>query len=106
MEKKITHREFVQATAAASAAVAITPMAGCTDLTTRYDPKGLPTSILGKTGVEVPRLGFDCGSRWMAVKDNDEALGILEYAHDHGVYYWDTAPTDGNDQISSEEREC
>ena len=102
MKKKITRREFVQTTAAASAAVAITPLAGCSS--SPYDPKGLPTSKLGNTGVVVPRLGYGCGSRWMAVEDNDEAHAIIEHAYNNGMYYWDTAANYGNDQISSEER--
>jgi aryl-alcohol dehydrogenase-like predicted oxidoreductase len=102
MKKKITRREFVQTTAAASAAVAIAPLAGCS--TSPFDPKGLPTSILGNTGVVVPRLGFGCGSRWMAIENDDEALEIIEYAFNNGLYYWDTAANYGNDQISSEER--
>ena len=102
MKKQITRREFVQTTAAASAAVAIAPLAGCSS--SPYDPKGLPTSILGNTGVKVPRLGFGCGSRWMSVESNDEAHAILEHAFNNGMYYWDTAANYGNDQISSEER--
>jgi predicted aldo/keto reductase-like oxidoreductase len=102
MKKKITRREFVQTTAAASAAVAMAPLAGCNS--SPFDPKGLPTSILGDTGVKVPRLGFGCGSRWMSVESNDEAIEILEYAFNNGLYYWDTAANYGNDQISSEER--
>ncbi len=102
MKKKITRRELVQTTAAASAAVAIAPLAGCSS--SPFDPKGLPTSILGNTGVVVPRLGFGCGSRWMVVENDDEALEIIEYAFNNGLYYWDTAANYGNDQISSEER--
>lgn len=102
MKKKLTRREFVQTTAAASAAVAIAPFAGCSS--SPFDAKGLPTGILGNTGVVVPRLGFGCGSRWMAVENDDEALAIIEYAFNNGLYYWDTAANYGNDQISSEER--
>lgn len=102
MKKKLTRREFVQTTAAASAAIAIAPLAGCSS--SPFDPKGLPTSVLGNTGVVVPRFGFGCGSRWMSVESNDEAIAILEYAFNNGMYYWDTAANYGNDQIASEER--
>jgi predicted aldo/keto reductase-like oxidoreductase len=104
MKKKITRREFVQTTAAAAAAVAIVPTAGCTARTSAFDPKGFPTVILGRTGVRVPRLGFGCGSRWMSVKDDEAALELLRHALDQGLYYWDTAASYGNDRISSEER--
>ena len=103
MKQKITRRQFVQSTAAAAATVAITPLSGCAG-TSPYDAKGLPTVKLGKTGATVPRMGFGCGSRWMAVQDNDIALEILETAFNQGLYYWDTAASYGNEKISSEER--
>jgi aryl-alcohol dehydrogenase-like predicted oxidoreductase len=103
MSQKITRRQFVQTTAAAAATVAIAPVTGCIS-TSPYNPKGLPTVKLGKTDAVVPRLGFGCGSRWMAVQDNDKALGILESAFNQGLYYWDTASSYGNEKISSEER--
>lgn len=102
MTRKITRREFVQTTAAAAAAVSIVPLAGCS--TSPYDPKSIPTVKLGSTGARVPLMGFGCGSRWMSVQDDDKALEMLEYALDQGLYYWDSASTYGNDQISSEER--
>ena len=40
----------------------------------------------------------------MTIKEDEKALEILEYALSQGLYYWDTASTYGNDQISSEER--
>lgn len=102
MTRKITRREFVQTTAAAAAAVSLVPAAGCAG--SPYDPKSMPTVKLGSTGARVPVLGFGCGSRWMSVQDDDQALEILEYALDQGLYYWDSASSYGNDQISSEER--
>jgi predicted aldo/keto reductase-like oxidoreductase len=104
MKKKITRREFVQTTAAAAASVAIVPAAGCAGNTSPYDPVGFPTVKLGNTGVQVPLMGFGCGSRWMAVAEDDKALEILEYALSQGLYYWDTAASYGNDLIASEER--
>ncbi len=103
MTQKISRRKFVQTTAAAAATMAIGPVGGCTAEST-YDAKGLPTVKLGKTGATVPVMGFGCGSRWMAVPDNDQALEILETAFNQGLYYWDTAASYGNDKISSEER--
>lgn len=103
MNKKISRRKFVQTTAAAAATVAIAPVSGCVS-TSPYKPMGLPTVKLGKTNAEVPLLGFGCGSRWMAVENNDKALEILESAFNQGLYYWDTAASYGNEKISSEER--
>lgn len=103
MKQKITRRQFVQTTAAATATVAMAPLSGCA-VNSPYDAKGLPTVELGKTGARVPKMGFGCGSRWMAVQDNDKALEILETAFNQGLYYWDTAASYGNENISSEER--
>jgi aryl-alcohol dehydrogenase-like predicted oxidoreductase len=104
MKQKISRRQFVQTTAAAAATVAIAPVAGGCSPASPYDAKGLPTVKLGNTGVTVPRMGFGCGSRWMAVQDDQKALDILETAFNNGLYYWDTAASYGNENISSEER--
>ena len=103
MAKKISRRKFVQTSAAAAATMAIGPVGGCAAVSP-YNSKDLPTVKLGKTGATVPVMGFGCGSRWMAVQDNDQALEILETAFNQGLYYWDTAASYGNDKISSEER--
>ncbi len=66
--------------------------------------KGLPTAVLGKTGVAVPRIGIGLGSRYCAVTDEDLAQEILHAAIDHGFYYWDTAYSYRNKSIVSEER--
>lgn len=104
MKRKISRRKFIRSTAAATAAASFVPYLGCMKTTSPFDSKGLPTRVLGQTGVEVPIMGIGCGSRWMAVEDDDKALEILEYALDNGLYYWDTAASYGNDKISSEER--
>jgi aryl-alcohol dehydrogenase-like predicted oxidoreductase len=69
-----------------------------------FDAKGLPTEVLGKTGVSVPRIGIGLGSRFCAVEDEDTAREILELALANGFYYWDTAASYANKTIVSEER--
>jgi aryl-alcohol dehydrogenase-like predicted oxidoreductase len=69
-----------------------------------FDAKGLPTRILGQTGIKVPLIGVGTGSRFCAVKEEDKALQMLTYALDHGLYYWDTAHSYGNDEVTSEKR--
>lgn len=101
---KISRREFVKTTAAAVTAAAIVPSISCTAISSPFDAKGLPTKILGMTGVRVPRMAVGLGSRWMGETNDDIALEILEYALNNGLYYWDTAANYGNEQISSEER--
>jgi len=65
--------------------------AAATAAVSTYDPKGLPTVVLGRTGVRVPRMAVGTGSRFMGIRDEAEALGMLHTALDKGFYYWDTA---------------
>ena len=71
-----------------------------------YDPKGLPTAVLGKTGVVIPRIAIGLGSRFLNIKTLDEALEMCNYALDNGLYYWDTAHSYVNTETGaiSEER--
>lgn len=72
----------------------------------QYDAKGLPTVILGKTGVRVPLICFGSGSRFCEITSPDETTKILNHALDNGLYYWDTAWAYQNNKlgIASEER--
>jgi len=56
-----------------------------------YDAKGLPTVILGKTGVKIPRMAIGLGSRFCNIESIEESSNMLNYALDNGLYYWDTA---------------
>lgn len=69
-----------------------------------YDSKGMPTRVLGKTGVSVPLIVVGCGSRFCAVQDEDKSVEILNHALDHGFYYWDTAHDYVYNGVVSEER--
>ena len=116
---RIRRREFLKTMVAAAAAGATVPSlrgtvpsgasgtvpgGGSPDAGPAYDAKGLPTAILGKTGVAVPRIGIGLGSRFCAVENEDTAHEILQAALDHGFYYWDTAYNYTNKSIISEER--
>ncbi|MHC4759494.1 MAG: aldo/keto reductase [Planctomycetota bacterium] len=104
---KINRRELLKSSVAAAAAITIGSKystADCGQCSSSYDSKGLPTVTLGKTGAVVPMIGYGTGSRFCEVEDEDKALEMLTYALDHGLYYWDTASSYGNDNISSEER--
>ncbi len=104
MNKKLSRRKFIARTSMTAAASMVIPGLGFSRPSHGFDPKGLPTRKLGKTGVDVPIMSFGAGSRWMSIADDDTALEILEYALNQGIYYWDTAASYGNDRISSEER--
>lgn len=88
MKNDITRRDFIKGSMVAGVAIAGGSLVtGCSP----YDAKGLATTILGKTGVQIPRIALGLGSRWCAVDDEDKALEIISYALDKGLYYWDTA---------------
>lgn len=116
---RIRRREFLKTMVAAAAAGTTVPSLRGTVLSGEkgtvpsgdspdarpvYDAKGLPTSVLGKTGVAVPRIGIGLGSRFCAVASEDVAHEILQAALDNGFYYWDTAYNYTNKDIVSEER--
>ncbi len=69
-----------------------------------YDDKGLPTRILGKTGLSVPVVVIGGGSRFCSVKDPEASAAILEHALNSGLYYWDTAHDYAYEDVISEER--
>ncbi len=56
-----------------------------------YDAKGLPTAMLGKTGVRIPRIAIGLGSRFCTIRNAEDSQKMLNYALDNGLYYWDTA---------------
>ncbi len=73
---------------------------------TNYDAKGLPTAVLGKTGVRIPRIACGLGSRFCSIEKTDDAIRLLNFALDNGLYYWDTALSYENSKLgfTSEER--
>ena len=113
--KKYNRRKFVKGTLSAGALLAgarisFSQISG-TDLPVKrekhqYNPKGLPTAVLGKTGIVIPRLVFGLGSRFCNITTLDEAIDLCNYALDNGLYYWDTAHIYENTETGavSEER--
>jgi len=101
-EEKISRRDFLLTSAGAVVSIA----AWSPGLKSTYDPKGLPTRSLGKTGVQVPFIALGTGSRFCALKDELQGLTILNHALDNGLYYWDTASLYSNSDgsVISEER--
>lgn len=89
----LSRRQFLQATAVAAAARPARGVAAA--------PK-LPTRPFGKTGMQVPILGFGSGSRFLMYDDEDKALEALARAIDLGITYIDTAHAYGDGK--SEER--
>lgn len=105
-EKSMNRRDFIKTCVASSAALGVFSYPGLFvgDEKQNYDAKGIPTRILGKTGVPVPLIVIGGGSRFCAVKNPEESAAILNYAVDHGFYYWDTAHDYMFEGVISEER--
>ena len=115
MNKEYSRRKFIKGTFAAGVTIAGSQIAFTKDNYTsaageissnQYDSKGLPTSILGKTGVVIPSIAIGLGSRFLNIASIDEALEMCNYALDNGLYYWDTAHSYVNNETGaiSEER--
>ncbi|MFY0654460.1 MAG: aldo/keto reductase [Cyclobacteriaceae bacterium] len=104
MKKDITRRDFIKGTVAAS--VTIAGAGSILSSCTSDNPLGLAMTTLGKTGVRIPRIALGLGSRWCSIDNEDEALDVLTYALDKGLYYWDTASSYENKKNGaiSEER--
>ena len=102
----ISRRDFMKKCLAGSAVAAgiscKSPLVG--NKNNVHDSKGLPTRVLGKTGVHAPLFVVGCGSRFCAVQEQDKSVEILNYALDHGLYYWDTAHDYVYNNVVSEER--
>jgi predicted aldo/keto reductase-like oxidoreductase len=101
---KYTRREFIKAGVATTAAIAIDPKLAVSGGKNPYDAKGLPTTMLGKTGVRIPLIGIGTGTRFCSVADEDKAQKILKFALENGFYYWDTASIYGKGEVVAEER--
>jgi len=99
MRNKYSRRKFIERTISAGVGIAGTKMVfadgpsseGWGKITNQYNPKGLPTTVLGKTGIVIPRIAIGLGSRFLNIPTLDEAIEMCNYALDNGLYYWDTA---------------
>lgn len=86
MTNRLNRREFMAAGAGLGAMVALP----------NSENNLIPRRVLGKTGVEVSRLAFGGGSRFLMYEDEETALKILNEAIDSGINYLDNAMTYGD----------
>jgi len=91
-------REFLKTTVGAGLALTGTNLFASENMdgSNDYDPKGLPTTMFGSTGVRIPRIVLGLGSRFCHMDSEQEAHEMLNFALDNGFYYWDTAHTYDN----------
>jgi predicted aldo/keto reductase-like oxidoreductase len=93
MKSHYSRRKFIKQTMAAGIAIAGSQIkiSAQSEKRNSYDAKGLPTVMLGKTGVRIPRMAVGLGSRFLNIPTLDEAIEMCTFALDNGLYYWDTA---------------
>jgi predicted aldo/keto reductase-like oxidoreductase len=103
-KNKLTRRDFIKTSLGAALAVNSLSCESFFKKKNVYDPKGLPTRILGKTGIKVPLIVIGGGSRFCTVGDAEKSSEILTHALDNGFYYWDTAHSYAYNGVVSEER--
>ncbi|MDP2890185.1 MAG: aldo/keto reductase [Bacteroidota bacterium] len=104
-----SRRKFIKGTGLLLAGTGLLPSCNIFRMSgssSAYDAKGLPTAMLGKTGVRIPRIAIGLGSRFCTIESAEEAFNLLNYALDNGLYYWDTAWAYENKKLgfTSEER--
>jgi len=51
----------------------------------------MPTRLFGQTGKRISIVAFGCGSRYLAYKNEDDAIAVVHKAMDLGINYFDTA---------------
>jgi len=90
-KNKLNRRDFIKTSLTAALAVNSLSCESLFKKKNVYDSKGLPTRILGKTGIKVPLIVIGGGSRFCNVTDPEKSMEILTHALDNGLYYWDTA---------------
>jgi uncharacterized protein len=101
-KRELTRRDFLKGTIGAGIALS---GAGFMPASVhpghhKYNARGLPTAVLGKTGIRVPRINIGLGSRFCSIESENEALELLEYSLDNGLFYWDTAHSYTNNRIN------
>jgi len=96
--KSFSRRDFIKATLASSAAL-VAPINASASPRRKFtlNSKGLPTTILGKTGLRVPRIAIGCGSRFKNPTTDTTGPIFLENALNEGFYYWDCAANYGTE---------
>lgn len=103
MDKNINRRNFLQhSVAIVGVANFLDAKAASSGLTVKNMAQAhIPTSILGRTGRKVSRIGLGTSALfWRLVPSEKHAEKLLEYAVQLGITYFDTAYSYGKNQES------
>ncbi|MEI7829991.1 MAG: aldo/keto reductase [Prolixibacteraceae bacterium] len=96
MKNKMTRREYLSLTATAAAAITLDSTFGYSSANNK---PLIPKRILGRTGAEVPIIGFGSGSKFQKAYEGreDEAVQLLHRTVDLGITWLETAHIYGID---------
>ncbi len=90
-------RDFLKATAAIGMTVTVIPYLTCNEhQNEKKEQKVLKKRALGKTGEQLSIIGF--GGILVREMEQKVANDLVARAYDHGINYFDVAPTYGNAQ--------
>ena len=97
-KRTLGRREFLKKAVQAVATAAVCE--GITPATLRAETSGLstgtiPTRALGKTGLQLPILGYGGAALpkvWLNPLSREDRVALVRYAYDRGLRYFDTAP--------------
>ena len=93
-----TRRDFLKTTLASTVALTMSnSLRASPRRRFNLDAKGLATTVLGKTGLRVPRIAVGCGSRFRNPTTDVTGPVFLENALNEGFYYWDCAANYGTE---------
>jgi len=93
MNRQITRRRALTLTAAVASVTAVN-LPAQTPGAKKSAP--FPTRKLGRTGIDVPLLGFGCGTSFFNAYTAESGAAALHQAIDLGITYIDTANSYGN----------
>jgi predicted aldo/keto reductase-like oxidoreductase len=91
-------REFLKKATQAAASVAVSAgIASATEAGEKGDKlaDAIPSRVLGKTGLKLPILGYGGAAlptAWLNPLSREERVGLVRYAYERGVRYFDTSP--------------
>ena len=106
MAPNIDRRDFFQHSVATvgGASLLNTESTGADSKSDKPAKSSMQTSVLGRTGRRVSRIGFGAGTPfWQLLPSETQAERLLEYAFQKSITYFDTAYSYGKDN-SSEKR--
>jgi len=98
----VHRRGFLQHSVAAvgGASLLTAGSAGAESESDRPATSSIPTSILGRTGRRVSRIGFGAGGPFYLSPSERQAERLVRYAVQKGITYFDTAYSYGEDCLS------